>query len=372
MKKITALAAALVMAISLAGCTKQEKESGDSGESTPSVITVTDHAGNTVEVPSDIKKIAVCGIYPLPSVLAIFFDSAEKIAAMPSQSMTAAKNSLLGELYPEILNADTAAVDELNTEELMKINPDVVFYSASDAQTGKKLTDAGFAAVGVSVNKWEYNCVETLNQWINLIGEIFPENSKGKTVSDYSDKVYKLVQDRVKDLKDEERANAFFLFQYNESSILTSGDKFFGDWWAEAIGANNVAHELSGDNAQTVNLEQIYSWNPDLIFITNFTQAQPDDLYNNTVASYDWSGVKAVADKRVFKMPLGMYRSYTPGADTPITLLCLAKMAYPKLFEDIDITKETVKYYKDVFGVELTDNQAESIFAPPSEAGSGF
>ena len=56
MKKITALAVALVMSISLAGCSKQAKESGDSGESNPSVISVTDHAGNTVEVPSNIKK----------------------------------------------------------------------------------------------------------------------------------------------------------------------------------------------------------------------------------------------------------------------------------------------------------------------------
>ena len=91
----------------------------------------------------------------------------------------------------------------------------------------------------------------------------------------------------------------------------------------------------------------VTKYNPDIIFMTNFTQAQPKDLYNNTIGSNDWSKVKAVEDKKVYKMPLGMYRSYTPGADTPMTLLWLAKTTYPDKFKDIDLTKEVKDYYKD-------------------------
>ena len=105
---------------------------------------------------------------------------------------------------------------------------------------------------------------------------------------------------------------------------------------------------------------------------TNFTTAMPDDLGNNTVGVYDWSAVDAVENQRVYKMPLGMYRSYTPGADTPVTLLWLAKTAYPDRFADIDIIAETKTYYSEVFGVELTDEQAASIFTPASDAGAGF
>ena len=80
----------------------------------------------------------------------------------------------------------------------------------------------------------------------------------------------------------------------------------------------------------------------------------------------------AVKNERVYKMPLGMYRSYTPGVDTPITLLWLAKTAYPEQFEDMDIIAETQKYYKEVFDVDLSASQAESIFAPAAEVGAGF
>ena len=375
MKKLTAylLAAALLLS-SLAGCgnsTASAESAPVSETAAAETITVTDHAGDTVTLPANIERIAVCNILPLPSVLTVFFDSADKIIAMAPGSMAAAKNGLLGELYPEILNADTNAISDadVNTEELMKLDPQVVFYSASNPQLGQTLKNAGFNAVALSVNKWEYNTVETLNQWMALLGQIFPGNDRTELVQKYSQESMDLVSERTAGLSDEERARVFFLFNYSEDSIVTSGKNFFGQFWADAIGAVNVAEELQDDNSVKVTLEQIYTWNPDVILMTNFTTAFPDDLYNGTVGSYDWSGVQAIQSQQVYKMPLGMYRSYTPGVDTPITLLWLAKTVYPDLFEDIDITEKTIEYYQTVFGVTLTAEQAESIFTPSSEAG---
>ena len=358
----------LVLALSITGCAKKE-ESGKA-----ETRTVTDHAGNQVEVPTKIDRIVVADIYPMPSVLTIFFDSAEKIVGMAPASMTAAQNSLLGELYPEILNAQTSFTDgsDVNIEELIKLEPDVVFYSASNAEVGEKLKNAGIPGIAISVNKWDYNTIETLNQWILLLSEIFPENDKYDIVSKKSNEIYEMVQARVKDIPEEDRVRAFFLFQYSDTAIATSGEKFFGQFWADAIGAVNVSKELSNDNSASVSMEQIYSWDPELIFITNFNTAKPEDLYNNTVADYDWSEIQAVKNKNVYKMPLGMYRSYTPGADTPVTLLWLAKTAYPEIFSDIDVTQEAIDYYKEVFGVNLTAEQVERIFAPSTDAGHVF
>ena len=181
-----------------------------------------------------------------------------------------------------------------------------------------------------------------------------------------------MVQERVKNLSDDQRKDVFFLFQYSDTTLLTSGKQFFGQWWADAIGAKNVAEELTQDNSVPVSMEQVYDWDPDMIFITNFNTYYPDDLYNNTVEGYDWSPVSAVANHDVYKMPLGMYRSYTPGADCPVTLLWMAKTAYPAQFQDIDIVSEAKDYYKEVFGIELTDEQAKAIFEPAQSAGEGF
>ncbi|MEG2653105.1 MAG: ABC transporter substrate-binding protein [Ruthenibacterium sp.] len=380
-KRILSLALSAVLMLSLVACgapAASAVQSSASAVSAPAsasdTLTITDHLGNSVTVPRTIKRIAVCDLFPLPSVLSVFFDSAEKIVGMAPPSMSAAKSSLLSELYPEILNAETGFIDgtNVNTEELLKLAPDVVFYSAASKELGEKLTAAGFNAVAISVSKWDYDAIETLNQWILLLSEIFPENAKADIVAAYSAKTYDRVQERIKTLTDDERARAFFLFQYSDASISTSGKHFFGQWWADAIGAKNVGEELDKDNSAAVNMEQLYAWNPDLIFITNFNISQPKDLYENGVGNYDWSGIAAVQNKRVYKMPLGMYRSYTCGVDTPVTLLWLAKTAYPDLFSDVNITQEAKDYYKAVFGIALTDAQAEMIFTPSSAAGTGF
>lgn len=385
MKKLVCMFLIGVMVLCSAGCgsdknNKEVKEQQaekitetvDTSRSETHVIT--DHLGEEVEVPYDVERIAVGNILPLPSVLTVFFDSADKIVGMSPNSMSAAENGLLGELYPEILNADTGYLNgsEINLEELMKLEPDVVFYSASQPEQGQQLRDAGFAAVALSVNKWEYNTIETLNQWIALLSEIFPENDKTEIVEQYSDRIYKMVQERVAEIPEEERERVFFLFKYSDTEMATSGKNFFGQFWVDAVGAINTAEEIETDNQAAVNMEQVYAWNPTVIYITNFTEAQPEDLYGNTIGEYDWSAVSAVQNEKVYKMPLGMYRSYTPGADTPVTLLWFAKTTYPELFEDIDIIQEAKDYYEEVFGVQLTDAQAASIFAPDVEAGAGF
>ncbi len=376
---------AMLFTVSAAGCGAKETaeepavqetvtENTGNEEKKEGTHVIVDHAGYEVEVPYEIDRIAVGGILPLPSVLAVFFDSAEKIVGMAPNSMSAAQNGLLGELYPELLDAQTSYINgsEVNLEELMKLEPDVVFYNASQAEQGEQLRNAGFAAVAISVNKWEYDAIETLNEWIKLLSEIFPDNDKTDIVADYSKKIYDMVQERVADIPEEERERVFFLYKYTDTSMETSGEKFFGQYWADAVGAINVAKEIGTDNQVAANMEQVYVWDPSMIFITNFTEAMPEDLYTNAIGNYDWSAIDAIKNEKAFKMPLGMYRSYTPGVDTPVTLLWFAKTTYPELFEDIDMVAETKMYYKEVFGVELSDAQAAAIFAPNADAGAGF
>ena len=189
MKRIFSLTLVILLMVSLAGC-------GAAPAAVADTHVITDQDGFEVTLPKQINRIVVCDILPLPSVLAVFFDSAEKIVGISGTSMSAAENSLLGQLYPEILEAETSFIDgsTVNTEELMKLQPDVVFYNASRKELGETLRKAGFPAVAISVNKWEYNCIETLNQWISLLSQIFPENDKTQIVEDYSRKMYDLVQ----------------------------------------------------------------------------------------------------------------------------------------------------------------------------------
>ena len=387
MKKIISILMVLTMCIGLFSCAAKDQvkdpavDTAVLSESSSDTHTVVDHGGNTVEVPNKIDRIVVSDIFPIPAVLSVFFNSADKIVGMAPTSYSAAKNSLLSQVYPEILNAKTDFMNGnvINVEELMKLNPDVVFYSENNNEQKEVLTKAGFCAIGISANGWHYDCIDTLNHWLETLTEVFKYSDDISVLSERSimaqnksNQINDMIKKRVSSLKAEEKKRVFFLFQYNDSTMLTSGKNFFGQWWADAVGCINVAEELEKDNSVATNLEQVYAWNPDMIFITNFNTSLPNDLYNNTVGNYDWSEVKAVKDKEVYKMPLGMYRTYTPGIDTPITLLWFAKTAYPKLFSDVDLIKETTEYYKDIFDIDLTVDQIKSIYNPDANAGRTY
>ena len=240
MKKLMAVFFAALMLVACTDCAGNQN--GQEETAAAATITITDHGDNEVTLPAQIDKIAVADILPLPSVLSVFFDSADSLVGISPVSMAAAENGLLGELYPEILEADTGWIDgtSVNVEELMKLEPDVVFYSAESPDVGDTLRQAGFNAVAVSAAKWDYDCIETLNQWIALLSQIFPGNDTAHTVADYSNESYNLVQETVADIPDEERERVFYLFNYDDTNITTSGKHFFGQWWADAVGAVNV------------------------------------------------------------------------------------------------------------------------------------
>ena len=388
-KKLMAMMMCLTLTVgTFAGCAGGEtKEAEDSKteemsdkdseqEVSKDTITITDHADREVEVPAEINRIVVADIYPMASVLTVFLGSAKKLVGIDPVCMSAAESGLLGELFPEILDADTSFMNgaDLNVESLLALEPDVVFCSAGNSELISTLENAQIPAVGISPSKWDYDILETYDQWTALLSQMFPENSnKSEEISAYSKEVYEQVQEMVKDIPQEEKKKVLFLFQYDDQQMVTSGKHFFGQFWCDAVGALNAAEEIEVDNSNAViNMEQVYQWNPDVIIITNFTPTQPEDLYHNAVGGDDWSTVKAVQDKQVYKMPLGTYRSYTPSADTPVTLYWMAKTVYPDLFPDLDITKEVKDYYQDLYQVSLTEDQIERMYNPSSAAAENF
>ena len=326
-----------------------------------SASTVTDDLNRTVEVSDTVNRTVVADIYPLAGSLALFLGGPEKIVGIHPVSMAAVKGRLLGELWPEMTKIDTSFMkgSEINVESLLALKPDVVFVNANNRNLIKRLDALGIAALAVSTNKKNYDVLATFEDWMKILQSVWPDKKIAHAAKIETDAIVKLVKDRTASLKTKKRI--FFLVNYDARRIVTSGRRFFGQYWADMINAVNVAQSITAESANAVvNMEQVYTFDPDVIFITNFTKAAPQTLYGNELN--DWSSVKAVRDKAVYKMPLGIYRSYTPAADSPLTLLWLAKTTYPELFADIDMVARAKDFYQNVFGIALTDEQAHSLY----------
>lgn len=392
MKKLTAIVLAAALIFGLMGCGSSAETtvtSETTQEMTENVETisdetqplakepkaqtkiVTDHAGVEVEVPTQIDRIVVGSFYPLASVLTVYLGGADKIVGIHPVSMSAAKNGLLSEIYPEILNAETGFINgsEINVEELLKLNPDIVLGVGKEQ--AQMLREAGIPAVTFSAAAWNYDVVETYDHWIELLDQIFGKSEISDKVAAYSKEVYADVQQKVSTIAQEDKKKVLVLFQYDDSAMIASGPNFFGQFWCDASGAVNVAAQTEGNSVQ-INMEQVYEWNPDIIVITNFTGTQPEDLYNNAIGNDDWSTVNAVKNKQVYKMPLGLYRSFTPGADTPVTLQWFAKTVNPELFADTDIEEVTRTYFKDYYGIDLNEEQLNKMYHPAREGADGL
>ena len=334
---------------------------------------ITDHLGRQVDVPDQINRVVTTTILPYASVTTVFLGGAEKLVGIHPVSMSAAKSGLLSEIYPEILKSKTDFIkgSNLNIEALMALKPDVVFVNSGDKKMIEQIENAGIPAVAVSASKWDYDVLKTYDEWLALLGDVFPDHAKTDAAAAYSRQVAKTIADRTAKLTDAEKKKVLFVFQYDAKRLVTSGKHFFGQYWCDAVGAKNAAESVQADNQNAqISMEQVYKWNPDIVLVTNFTPVLPADIYANKYN--DWSHVKAVTDKQVYKLPLGIYRSYTPSADTPMTLLWMAKTVYPELFADIDLTKEVKTYYEKLYGIRLSDAQVSGMFEPRANRADGF
>jgi iron complex transport system substrate-binding protein len=91
----------------------------------------------------------------------------------------------------------------------------------------------------------------------------------------------------------------------------------------------------------------------------------PEDLYDNSIDGQDWSQITAVKERRVYRIPLGIYRWYPPSLDGPLMLKWMARKNYPDLFT-YDMEDEIRAYFKEFHHYTLSDSEIEAILEPTS------
>ena len=377
-KRIAALAVGAVLMLGATGCSgattenesaeeqkeSENTESVDNGDGTRTII---DQVGNEVVLPEKIERVVIASVWPLASVYVLSMGT-DKLVGLDPAIISAAENSMLIKIAPEISEIESGFSQNgfMNAEELIKLDPDVVLYSSGVPEDYEVASQAGIPAVGFSLSIKDYNAVETINSWIELLEEVMGEDLSSSEYIEYGNEIQALVADRLKDVKEEDKPRSMVIHKYSDNTLSVPGADTWAEYWIEASGGINVADEIEG--TKETSIEQVYEWNPEKIFITNFNDALPEDIYNNTLCSADWSGVQAVIDQDVNKIPLGMYRWYVTCSDSPMMLLWMAKQNHPELFEDIDFNETMKDFYSRFYDFTLTDEDIEPILNPVREA----
>lgn len=378
-KILSLLLVFIMMAGILGGCSKKEhearKNSGAKNAATEEKVAdvdeagshiVTDHAGHEVEVPNKIEKIVIDQVPILSTYMAYNEGKAPHIVGYAGSLKQVISETVLKDMAPELLDATNTVQgqSDINVEEIMKLKPDVIFYNAKNQDRYEKLSKTGVPCIGF-VTMGADTPADPINrygEWLKLLEDVFGEKGKMDDFLKAGDDIVKDVEERIASVPDEKRPSGMILWKYQEGTPIVAGKGTFGDFWLKRLKVKNVAEEAKG--YANVNVEQIYSWNPDVFYLDGpgLLNIKTEDVYNNSVEGFDFSNLKSVKDKRVYNSKLGMWNWLTPNPDAPLVLAWLASETYPDAFKDYDLNKVIKDYYQKWYNYELTDEQIEDMF----------
>ena len=130
----------------------------------------------------------------------------------------------------------------------------------------------------------DYDCVETYADWIQLLGDIYGEQDTANEIIAEGRSVAEEIKSVTSTIADEDKPKVLILFNYADGVIKTSGSNFFGQYWIETAGGINVAADLSG--TPEINMEQVYEWDPDIIFIHPLASMNPSTTFISSTRIY--------------------------------------------------------------------------------------
>jgi len=348
-----------------------------SEEESPQYITVTDDRGVEVTVQLPITRIATFPL-PHPHIIAAIDGGVDRIIGASSMSVSAARISVFGRMYPQLFNVETGYLNgqTLNVEELARIQPGV-FFTDSVLEGMENLEETGIPVIYMGLKKETvpylsgtaevYSPKATMKDWVSITSAVLQKNdSKANEIAAVWEETEAMIAEKLASVPDENKPRVLILFK--TKAMMIAGDGTFGHYWIARTGGMNAGEELKGKHPALVkagNFEDIMKWNPDIIYLSNFEDTMPEDIYNNTIDGQDWSGINAVVNQRVYRIPLGIYRWYPPSLDGPLMLKWMAQKNYPELFT-WDMEEEIRSYFKEFHHYELSDEEIQAILYPSS------
>ena len=315
---------------------------------------VTDQLGKQVHVPDHVNRVVILQHQTLN--LTIQLDAMDKVVGILDEwKKQLGKNYV--RLAPQLPDLPMpGGLTKVNIEELLKLNPDVVFVTNyAPADMIRQIEDAGLPVVAISLLDVPPEEATKLNPTVKdepvaidkgfatgvrLIAEVLERKEKGEALIAVTTKYRKLVADRLADIPAEKRVPVYMA----NPEMTTYGHGKYTGLMMERAGARNVAYELDG--FKQVTMEDVLKWNPAVIFV----QERYPQVVDEIKTTPSWQTIDAVENGRIYHMPqYAKAWGYPQPEAMSIGELWMAQKLYPDRFKDIDMQEEAEAYYKAFF-----------------------
>jgi iron complex transport system substrate-binding protein len=315
----------------------------------PAVV-VTDYTGNRLTIDQPVSRIAC--LYAFSGHVVTMLGRGQDMVAVVKGLK---KDKLLHQILPKVLKLPVVSGGGIiHIEALLATRPDLVFLKPETAKIKAELKKlARFKLAYFVVG---YNNMAQQMETIERMGSAIGRKEKALAYTRYYTAMIDRVLSRTKGIAQGKKIRLYH--SINEPYRTDARGTIEADW-TEACGVVNVSVEAgltAHGNKKFAGIEQILLWNPGVIIVNESFAAQL--ILNDK----KWAPLRAVKDKKVFTIPVGISRWGHPGGlETPLAILWTAKTVYPELFQDIDMKKEVRAFYRQFFNLSLDDKMLVKI-----------
>ncbi len=321
-------------------------------------VTVQDQRGRIVELAAPAQRIVSIPI-PLPSVIMALDSSAQRLVGIHPAARQSIEDGFLKKVFPEALNIPSDVIRggqfNPNLESILALRPDLVVQWHQPAELISTLDNAGLRVVGL------YNDPPT--QEINernllIIGQLIGREDRVRALLTRNRATYAKIAAVTETIPDGDRPRVIYFREFG-ATIRPAGSNNYRDFWINLSGGRNAANALKGLSA-AVNMEQIITWNPEVVFLGAFDESTPQML----LSAPELAGVDAIKHRRVYKLPHGGYR-WDPGShESALAWQWAALLLHPTRF-DFDLRAEMRASYDFFYNYALADAEIDDILQMP-------
>ncbi len=313
-------------------------------------VSFTDSVGRTVEVPAQIDRIAVSG--PLAQIV-LFALAPEKLVGIASEWDDSAAQFLDATYYNlPVLGQLYGGKGELNLETLLASGAQVVIdvgepkgTIAEDLDTLSEQTGIPFVHISAAT--------ETMGEAYQTLGTLLNMPTEAAALTAYCDETY---AETVRIADSVEKVRALYLLGDAGLNVIAKGA-----YHAEIIDllTDNIAvvdAPSSRGTGNEVDLEQILTWNPDVILFA------PDSIFAAVGSDPAWQQVAAIQNDAYYEVPFGPYNwmGFPPSVQRYLGMMWLSQLLYPDA-ADYDLYAEVQRYFELFYHADITPLQYDAL-----------
>ena len=302
-----------------------------STETAAAVVTYTDKLNRTVDIPVPVKRAVFLQMYEMLPALDVW----DRVVGIASYAF---RNELLRKANPRLDDIPSVGSGaNVNVEAILQLKPDLVITWAWHPEAIRFMEEKGLRVIAVYPES-----IDDLYREMALLGTLFQREERMAATRIEMEMIFALVWERVARGDGSKKQKMVYLG--GQSNMVSCALGINNDLLT-LIGGINPADAIA-QRSTLVAIEQIVAWNPDIIFIWGNAGYSAEDILTNP----QWRHIKAVRDKRVYKLP--DWTTWSPRL--ALVALWMAKKAHPRDFQDIELADVADALCRKAFRMSCT------------------